>query len=66
MTDWVKFGIGDLHVMLLGSCGFRENRRSESHAFFNYANDLLFFHIYCPLWVQFGIRELHIPLFRVA
>lgn len=39
---WVKFGIGDLHVMLLAVCEFSENWRLESRNFLLDINKLSF------------------------
>ena len=40
LSDYVKFGIRDVHIMLLSICEFRENRCMEGRTFLMDANKL--------------------------
>ena len=41
----VKFGITNLHIMMLSICEFRENRCREGRKFFMDLNEITFAHV---------------------
>jgi hypothetical protein len=45
-------------VMLLGKCGFLENRYSEIHTLLKDVNEMHFLHFYL-VWMKFGTCNIH-------
>jgi hypothetical protein len=63
---WAKFRRGDVHKSLLGCCDPYENRCSASHTL-RLENFLIYsFHIYFPICIKFGVRNLLLILKRIC
>jgi hypothetical protein len=54
--------------MVSSSCEFCENWLGERHTLFRGVNDFLFtlLYIYCPVWVKFGVMDLHAMLLGIS
>ena len=59
---FLRFGGEDIHSIYFFNYEFREYRRSK--AIFYLGPEMIFghFHIYCSVWVEFGVGDLNIML----
>jgi hypothetical protein len=64
----IQYIVEQLHIVVLGSCEFCENRLTERHTLLCGINDFLFtvLYIYCPVWIKFGVMDLHAMLLSTS
>jgi len=68
MTNLFKIQHEDVKKNLLSYCESHSNQLSKSHTLFRACEYILIltFRLYFPVWVKFGISDLHITLFSFA